>query len=273
MSTEPPPSTLPLLGPGADLVREISQYSTEDLLEIAEQRGIELDPSASHGEIVHRLVRDKLRTSIDEIYQVQDDAPVNIDEYLPYLLGLIAKYRPTRVTELGCGTGKVSVRLRSVLPPDGAYLGSDYSEAGVRRAIDKNEGDPRFSFCVADAVEAPILERSDSIVFTWVMNWLDTHSVESIWRRLAALRPAPILITCVGFRQAVDRRPGVARDDARELDAADRYLRGDRAAAAAIWDTTRYECYLGSMQEHFEILETSIQPAAHIFWAARSRGA
>ena len=55
--------------------------------------------------------------------------------------------------------------------------------------------------------------------------------------------------------------------------AAEAYLRGDRAAADAIWHTERYAVYVQSLHEHFEIVEETIQPGAHIFWEARSRSA
>ena len=266
-------SRLPLLGPGAELLRLLNDYPIEALHEEAESAGIALRPDASHGEIANRLVRERYRLNTDELYAQQDNCFLNVDEYMPFLVGFIAKYRPRRVSEFGCGTGILASMLPAVLPPDGVYLGSDFSSSGVARAIDKLRGDERFAFVVADAEEGPLVEDTDCVLFPWVMNWLDTHAVERIWMRLAALRPAPVVIACVHLRGCVEQRPGAMADEAAQVAAAEQYLRGEPAAARAIWDTARYDCYVQSLEEHFHILEHSVQPGAHIFWAARSRGA
>jgi trans-aconitate methyltransferase len=265
-------SRLPLLGPGAELLRVLNDYSTEELLAEAESAGVALRPDASHGEIANRLIRERYRLNTDELYAQQDNCFLNVDEYMPFLLSFIAKYQPVRVSELGCGTGILASMLPAVLPPDGVYLGSDFSASGVVRAAEKLKGDDRFSFVVADAEEGPLVENTDCVLFPWVMNWLDTHAVERIWMRLAALRPAPLVIACVHLRGCVERRDGADADEATQAAAAEQYLRGDHAAARAIWDTARYDCYVQSLEEHFHILEHSVQPGAHIFWAACSRG-
>jgi trans-aconitate methyltransferase len=266
-------SRLPLLGPGADLLRVLNDYSIEELQAEAESAGLRLRPDASHGEIANRLVRERYRLNTDELYAQQDNCFLNVDEYMPFLVSFIAKYRPRRVTELGCGTGILASMLPAVLPPDGVYLGSDFSSSGVLRAAEKLEGDDRFAFAVADAEEAPLVDNTDCVLFPWVMNWLDTHAVERIWMRLAALGPAPLVIACVHLRGCVERRDGVTVDEAAQVAAAEQYLRGDPAAARAIWDTARYDCYVQSLEDQFRILEHSVQPGAHIFWAARSRRA
>lgn len=255
------------------MLQALAEYTEEELRAVAEQSGLDIPADAEHGEIAHRLVREKYRTGVDDLYQVGDDAFLNVDEYLPFLIGFIAKYKPRRVTEFGCGAGKLALLLQDVLPPDGAYLGSDYAEAGVRRAEEKVRGDARFSFAVADAVEAPILEDTDCLLFPWVMNWLDTHAIERIWMRLAAIRPAPLVISVVSFRSCVERRAGGTRDDMIERAAAEHYVAGDPDGARAIWNTERYDVYVQSMKEHFDVIEENVQPGAHIFWAKRSRSA
>jgi SAM-dependent methyltransferase len=266
-------SRLPLLGPGAELLRLLDDYSLEELRAEAEGAGVTLRPDASHGEIANRLVRERYRLNTDELYARQDNCFLNVDEYMPFLVGFIAKYRPRRISELGCGTGILASMLPAVLPPDGVYVGSDFSSSGVARAVEKLAGDARFSFAVADAEEAPLVDQTDCVLFPWVMNWLDTHAVERIWMRLAALRPAPVVISCVHLRGCVERRAGETDSGADEVAAADQFLRGDPVAARAIWDTARFDCYVQSLEEHFHVLERSVQPGAHIFWAARSRGA
>jgi SAM-dependent methyltransferase len=266
-------SRLPLLGPSAELLRLLNDYSIEALQAKAEAAGIALHPDASHGEIANRLVRERYRSNTDELYAQQDSCFLNVDAYMPFLVGFIAKYQPSRVSEFGCGTGILASMLPAVLPPDGVYLGSDFSSSGVHRAIEKLKDDDRFSFVVADAEDGPLVENTDCVVFSWVMNWLDTHSVERIWMRLAALRPAPLVIACVHLRGCVEPRDGVTADEVAQVAAAEQYLRGQQAAARAIWDTARFDCYVQSLEEHFRILEHSVQPGAHIFWAARSRGA
>jgi SAM-dependent methyltransferase len=266
-------SRLPLLGPGAELLRLLNDYSLEELREEAASAGITLHRDASRGEIANRLVRERFRFNADELYAQQDNCFLNLDDYLPFLVGFMAKYQPRRISELGCGTGILASRLAGVLPPDGVYLGSDFSSAGVHRAAEKLSGDDRFSFVLADVEDGPLAENTDCVVLSWVMNWLDTHCVERIWMRLAALRPAPIVIACVHLRGCVERRDGATADDAAQVAAAEQYLRGDQAAARVIWDTARYDCYVQSLEEHFHILEHSVQPGAHIFWAARSRRA
>jgi SAM-dependent methyltransferase len=254
-------------------LRLLGDYSIDELRAEAEAAGVALRPDASHGEIANRLVRERYRVNTDELYARQDNCFLNVDAYMPFLVSFIAKYRPRRVSEFGCGTGILASMLPGVLPPDGVYLGSDFSASGVLRAAEKLRGDGRFAFVVADAEDGPVLDRTDCVLFPWVMNWLDTHSVERIWMRLAALRPAPLVIACVHLRGCVEPRPGATFDEAAQAAAAEQYLRGDQAAARAIWDTARYDCYVQSLEEHFHILEHSVQPGAHIFWAARSRGA
>jgi SAM-dependent methyltransferase len=266
-------SKLPLLGPGAELLRVLDGYSSEELFAIAEEHGLAVAANASRTELMNRIVREKYRQSTDELYAEQDNCFLNVDEYLPFITGFIAKYNPRRISELGCGTGLLASWLAGVLPPDAVYLGSDFSEEGVLRARARMKSDPRFTFVTADAEVVPILENTDSILFPWVLNWLDTHAVERLWRRLAAVGGTPIMIACIHFRGCVERLPGVAADETREVAAAMQYLHGDRTAAATIWNTERYECYVRSLEEHFEIVEQNVQPGAHIFWACRSRTA
>jgi SAM-dependent methyltransferase len=247
------------------------QYSTSELLEIAAGHGLEIPDDASRIDIMNRLVREKYRQSTDQLYAKQDNCFLNVDEYLPFITDFIAKYDPRRISELGCGTGLLASWLARVVPADCVYIGSDFSEEGVLRARARLQDDPRFTFVTADAEIGPILDHTDCILFPWVLNWLDTHAIERLWQRLAAVPGKPIMIACIHFRGCVERRDGVAADATAEVEAAMQYLQGDRSAATAIWDTTRYECYVQSLEESFEIVEQSVQPGAHIFWAARSR--
>lgn len=266
-------SRLPLLGPGAELLKALASRPLDDLRALAEGAGLELPDDATPEEVASRIVREKFRLGTNELYHEGDDTYLNVDEYYPFLVEFIARLGPRRVTELGCGTGKLARLLQPVLPPDGRYLGTDFAEVGIERARQKVQGDARYEFGVADAVEAPILEDSDCVLYPWVMNWLDTHAADGLWARLAAVRPAPLVVACVAFRACVERRHAVTRDDARELAAAEAYLRGDRAAADAIWHTERFAVYVQSLHEHFQIVEEAIRPGAHIFWTARSRSA
>jgi SAM-dependent methyltransferase len=249
----------------------MDSYSTEELLVIADDHGLVFPDGTSRVDIINALVREKYRQNTNELYDQQDNCFLNVDQYLPFITGFIAKYQPRRLSELGCGTGLLASWLAKVLPPDAVYVGSDFSESGVVRARDRMRGDPRFTFVTADAEVGPLLDDTDCILFPWVLNWLDTHAVERIWQRLAAVRPVPLVIACVHLRGCVERLAGVTTDEATEVSAAEQYLRGDRAAAHAIWDTARYDCYVQSLHEHLTIVEEAVEPGAHVFWAARSR--
>jgi predicted TPR repeat methyltransferase len=175
------------------------------------------------------------------------------------------------VFDIGCGTGLVAGRLRRVLGPDGKYEGVDQVANAVEQARQRLHGDPRFRCDVGDAEHAQVTRGSDLVLFNWVMNWLDTHSVDRIFRRLGKLPPQTTLITCVAFLACVRSRNGSPIGGSRHYAAARDYLKGKRGDAEALWDISRYESYRHSLLDNFRIIEEHVRPGANIFWVAKPK--
>jgi trans-aconitate 2-methyltransferase len=100
-----------------------------------------------------------------------------------------------RVLDVGCGTGRVTESLLSLVP-DGQVLAIDASEDMVVLASERL-GRRATVWCV-DALELEVDEPVDAIVSTATLHWVGDHDL--LWRRLAgALRPGGVLeVQCGG---------------------------------------------------------------------------
>ncbi len=273
MKTELVTGEMPLLGPGANVLENLMQYPIPILRQAAEKRGLQVRAKASRAELANRLLRETVRRQAEDMYSQQDQSFLSVDTSYPFLTKLLRDARPKEIFDIGCGTGLVATRCRNILPADGSYYGVDQVAAGVDRANDRLRGDNRFHFAVEDAEGARVRRGSDLVMFCWVMNWLDTHSVNRIFRRLGKLSPDVTLITCVAFLACVKSRNGRPLGGSHQFSVARDYLRGkDHGEAEALWDLTRYRCYYTSLVQNFRIVEEHVRPGGNIFWVARSRG-
>jgi hypothetical protein len=109
----------------------------------------------------------------------------------------------------------------------------------------------------------------DGIVISFVLSYLDTHSVHRLLKTLSATYPDAILVIALTFRSCVDRLDGVEPDDDRELRAARRFIAGDTSVAVGLWDIRRLQCYRRSMETYYRILdERTLSPLAQTLWVA-----
>lgn len=167
--------------------------------------------------------------------------PVVREAWSDLLLPLIGA-RGTRIADLGCGTGTLSVLLAS----EGGHRvhGVDFSPEMVRRARAKAEQvDPRPVFTVADAAEPPLPAASFDVVLSrhvlWAMpdravalaNWIDLLApngilvlIEGRWRTGVGLTAADCAELVSGLREDLEVRMlddpaywGGATDDERYL--------------------------------------------------------
>jgi ubiquinone/menaquinone biosynthesis C-methylase UbiE len=76
--------------------------------------------------------------------------------------------RPSRVLDLGCGTGLLSERLREELP-DTDVVGCDYSRGMLREARDRA---PHAPWTQGNALQLPFRDESfDTVVSTEAFHW------------------------------------------------------------------------------------------------------
>jgi SAM-dependent methyltransferase len=256
---------LPLLGPGADVFEKLIQYPTAVLRQAIEKRGLVVPRRATRKQLAQRLLRETIRKQAEELYARQDESFLTLDAQYPFLIKLVQKARPHRIFDIGCGTGLVAERLREVLPDDGAYVGIDHVAAGISRARERLAADARFRFEVLDAETSTIPRGTDTVLFCWVMNWLDTHTADRMCQRLGRLASSTTIIISVPFFACVEI-PDTKRTS-RSASAARAFLRGESPPAA--WNVARYESYRRSLVTNFEVVEEHVRPGTNIFWVAR----
>jgi SAM-dependent methyltransferase len=263
---------IPLMGPGADVLEELMAFSVPALRAAAENRGLTIRRRATRAELANRLFREAVRRRAESLYAEQDESFLSVTSSYEPLLRLVKRLGRERMVEVGCGTGLMVTRLEKILPPHGWYFGFDHAATAVAKARERVEGDARFRFAVGDAEDMALPRDADCVMLSWMINWLDTHTVDRMMRRLARACPDATMVCAVAFLACVERRAGVPDRKSRDLGVAGRYLAGgDRKEAARIWDLSRFECYRRSLTANFHVTATHVQPNARIVWVARPR--
>jgi SAM-dependent methyltransferase len=256
---------LPLLGP--PWAEALLGFSRAQLRGALAQRGLVAPPRASRAELAQLLTLDKFRAQAEQTYRDgQIPFPSHERDY-SLLCELITRHGLRHVLDLGCGPGLFAEHvLRSgVLPSDGSYLGADNVAGAIEIAQKRFAGDPRARFerCEITA-EVPRAPRVDGVLLSFVISYLDTHTVDRLVRRLARAWPRATLLVALSISTSVN---GPEAPPSEQL--ARRYLDGDRRALAG-WDTRRLLCYTRAVDDHFGIVEEHrSEDSARLVWLAR----
>jgi len=116
------------------------------------------------------------------------------------------------VLDVGCGTGRVTEQLLSLVP-DGRVLAIDASAEMV--ALARQRLGERARVWCEDALDLDVDEPVDAIVSTAALHWVPDH--DRLWARLArALRPGGVLEVQCGGEGNIDRVREVIDAAARE---------------------------------------------------------
>ena len=263
---------LPLLGP--PWAEALLAFSRAQLAGACAQRGLAVPARASRAELAQRLTRDKDRAQAEQSYRDgQVPFPPHEPQY-PLLSTLMRAHHLRHVLDLGCGPGLFAAHAlgAGAIPADGSYLGIDNVEAAVARARDRLAGEPRARFERGNFVdELPRAAEVDGILLSFVLSYLDTHTVDRLLRRLARAWPgATVLVVLSVFTCVNGPRPGHHERPPEDL--ARRFRDGDRRALRR-WDTRRLLCYTRSVDDHFGIVEEHrYDDAGRFVWVAGRRG-
>jgi SAM-dependent methyltransferase len=265
-----------VLSPGGEALRLLMAIPAAKLRAEVAKRGLTAPARASRDQLARLLVRHASRARTETYYRATGLAFDARDAAYPHVRRLIACHGLRRLLDIGCGPGLFAAELARGrgLPRDGTYLGLDVSPAAIELATTRLAGDPRFAFRVADAgaVSGRGDPDVDGVIASFVLSYLDTREVDRLVARLARRHPRARLLVALTVRSCVDRRADVAADAALELRAARRWLAGDPAPAAALWDLRRLHAYRAAIEHHYRIVEQrTLAPLAQALWLAVPR--
>jgi trans-aconitate 2-methyltransferase len=117
------------------------------------------------------------------------------------------------VLDVGCGTGRVTEALLTLVPR-GRVLAMDASADMVRLARERL-GDRAQVWC-QDVLDLELEEPVDAVVSTAALHWVPDH--ERLWKRLAqALRPNGVLEIQCGGEGNIDRVRAVIESVAQDI--------------------------------------------------------
>lgn len=111
------------------------------------------------------------------------------------LLSGLLPHPPSRVADLGCGTGTLAL----LLAEEGHTVdGVDFSPEMVARALAKTAAEPGVSILEGDAFEPPLPPAAYDVVLTRHVLWALPDPVEALRRWVALLRPEGRLVLVEG---------------------------------------------------------------------------
>lgn len=111
------------------------------------------------------------------------------------LLSGLLPHPPSRIADLGCGTGTLAL----LLAEEGHSVdGVDFSPEMVARAVAKTAAEPGASILEGDAFEPPLPPASYDVVLTRHVLWALPDPVEALRRWVALLRPEGRLVLVEG---------------------------------------------------------------------------
>jgi SAM-dependent methyltransferase len=256
---------LPLLGP--PWAEALLQFSRTQLRDACEKRGLAVRARMSRDDLAQLLLREQDRAQAEKSYQADQIPFPSHDAQYPLLCELIARHRLQHLLDLGCGPGICAqhVLRDGVLPADGSYLGVDNVPAAIALAQRRLDGEPRARFALCDlAGELPRAPRIDGVLLSFVLSYLDTHTVDRLMRRLARAWPRATVLVVLSIYTCLN-----GRDERVPDERARRYLAGDRRALAG-WDARRLLCYTRAVDDHFGIVdEHRYDDAGRFVWVAR----
>lgn len=256
--------SIPYLGPGAEGLRDLNRAPVAVLREAASQRRLAVPTRSTRIEIANQLVQYTIHAKGEAMYIATGVAFDRREPAYPHVRRMVAGYHPRHVLDVGTGPGLFADVLRRTrtLPPDGSYIGFDVSPTAIGLARKRVEGDPRFTFYVGNAAhfDDPPDRPIDTVMLTFILSYLDTHAAHRLIDTVATAYPDATVVTALTFRSCVDLRGGVAPDEAAELRAARRYLRGDTAGADERWDLRRLHHYRKSLATYYRVVEKKLLP-------------
>lgn len=111
------------------------------------------------------------------------------------LLSGLLPHPPSRIADLGCGTGTLAL----LLAEEGHTVdGVDFSPEMVARALAKTAAEPGVSILEGDAFEPPLPPASYDVVLTRHVLWALPDPVEALRRWVSLLRPEGRLVLVEG---------------------------------------------------------------------------
>jgi SAM-dependent methyltransferase len=250
---------MPLLGPGAAGLRDLNRMPVSILRQAADQRRLAIQARATRNQIANQLVQYTIHEQGEVLYKATGVAFDSREPAYPHVRRLVSPYHPRHILDVGTGPGLFADVLRRTrtLPPDGSYIGFDVSPTAIELAKKRVEGDPRFTFYIGDAsrFDEPPDRDIDTVMLTFILSYLDTHAAHRLIHTVASTYPDATVVTALTFRSCADLLESVEPDQAAELRAARRYIKGDTAGAEKRWDLRRLLHYRQSLETYYRVVE------------------